>query len=87
MNRGHADAPPEMAQTHVVCRPAEAGAFFLPFAVARRALIAGFERLLLWQDRANQRKHLSMAEDHMLEDIGLTHAQVALEIKQPFWRL
>ena len=23
----------------------------------------------------------------MLEDIGLTHAQVALEIKKPFWRL
>jgi uncharacterized protein YjiS (DUF1127 family) len=71
----------------VVCRPATTGAFFLPFAVARRALIAGFARLLLWQDRANQRHHLSMAEDRVFEGIGLTHAQVALEIKKPFWGL
>jgi uncharacterized protein YjiS (DUF1127 family) len=86
MNRGHADAPPEMAQSHVVCRPATASAFFLPFAVARRALIAGFEQLLLWQDRANQRRRLSMAEHHVLEDIGITRAEVALEIRKPFWR-
>ena len=87
MNTGHdADALPAIAPARVVPWPDTAGAMFLPFAIARRALLAGFERLLLWQDRANQRCQLSMAEDHMLEDIGLTRAEVALEIRKPFWR-
>jgi uncharacterized protein YjiS (DUF1127 family) len=85
MDRAHADALPKMARTYAAARRATAGAIS-PFAVARRALSASFERLLLWQDRATQRHHLSMAEDPMLEDIGLTRAEVAREIKKPFWR-
>lgn len=79
MTRHHAHALPEMAQ-------ARADASFPTFDVARSTLMAGLERLLLWQARARQRRHLSKMDDHMLNDIGLTRAEVAREIKKPFWR-
>jgi uncharacterized protein YjiS (DUF1127 family) len=81
-----ADALPAIAPARVLPWPSTGGAMFLPFAVARGALLAGFERLLLWQDRATQRHRLGMAEDHVLADVGLTRADVALEIRKPFWR-
>jgi uncharacterized protein YjiS (DUF1127 family) len=84
MNRILADASPEMAPARAVSRPAAAG--MVPFRLARLALTAGFERLLLWQDRASQRHHLGMAEDDMLRDIGLSRTEVEREIRKPFWR-
>lgn len=84
--RSRADALPEMAPRHVMGGPAAAGASFPTFDVARSALTAGFERLLLWQERARQRRQLSRVENHLLQDIGLTRAEVAREIKKPFWR-
>jgi uncharacterized protein YjiS (DUF1127 family) len=84
---GHdAGALSEMAQAHPVAGPSMAGAGPLLFGVARRALIASLEQLLLWQERASQRHHLSMAEDHMLRDLGLSRAEVAREIKKPCWQ-
>ena len=76
----------QMAPAHPVAGPSMAGTRLLLFGVARRMLIASLEQLLLWQDRASQRRHLSIAEDHMLEDIGLTRVEVAREIRKPFWR-
>jgi uncharacterized protein YjiS (DUF1127 family) len=40
-----------------------------------------------WQERATQRHRLSMAEQRMLEDVGLTRAAVAPEIRKLFWRV
>jgi uncharacterized protein YjiS (DUF1127 family) len=84
---GHrAGALSQTAQAHPVAGPSVAGASLLLLGVARRTLIAGFEQLLLWQERASQCHHLGMAEDHVLRDIGLSRAEVAREIKKPFWR-
>jgi uncharacterized protein YjiS (DUF1127 family) len=77
-----ADAPP----ARPLAGPAITSASLLLFGVARRTLIASFEQLLLWQERASQRHRLSMAEDHMLRDVGLSRAEVAREIKKPFWQ-
>jgi uncharacterized protein YjiS (DUF1127 family) len=43
--------------------------------------------LLVWHERARQRRHLLSLSDHMLRDIGLTRADVLAESSKPFWRL
>jgi uncharacterized protein YjiS (DUF1127 family) len=43
--------------------------------------------LLIWRERARQRRHLQSLNDHMLRDIGLTRADVFAEASKPFWRL
>lgn len=44
------------------------------------------DRLLDWQDRERQRRHLSSLDDHVLADVGLSHSDVEEEIRKPFWR-
>ena len=50
------------------------------------AVVRGFETLLLWQRRANQRHALAQLDDRMLRDLGLSRADVVLESRKPFWR-
>ncbi|WP_236201966.1 DUF1127 domain-containing protein [Pseudomonas pseudonitroreducens] len=48
-----------------------------------------WQLLALWQARARLRRQLAgmaRANPHLIEDIGLTRRQVALEIGKPFWR-
>jgi uncharacterized protein YjiS (DUF1127 family) len=52
-----------------------------------QAVTAAVVRLLHWQDVHRQRNHLSQLDDRMLEDIGLTRADVDYEISKPVWRL
>ena len=77
MSTIHADALPEVPQ---------ATTLLLPFRLARGAMAATLQQLLLWQERANQRHHLSMIDGHALRDVGLTRADLAPEIRKPFWR-
>jgi uncharacterized protein YjiS (DUF1127 family) len=49
--------------------------------VARAATL-----LLIWRERARQRRHLGSLNDYMLRDIGLTRADVLAEGSKPFWR-
>jgi uncharacterized protein YjiS (DUF1127 family) len=84
MNPVHIDALPRAVPASLAALAATGG--LLSFRLARRALSASFQQLLLWQERASQRHHLSMAEDHKLADLGLRRAEVAREIKKPFWR-
>lgn len=44
------------------------------------------DRLLSWQQRLSQRHHLGQLSDTMLSDIGLSRADVELEVSKPFWR-
>lgn len=44
------------------------------------------ERLLLWQQRANERTHLERLSERDLKDIGLTRAEARREFEKPFWR-
>jgi uncharacterized protein YjiS (DUF1127 family) len=43
--------------------------------------------LLIWQERARQRRRLLTLNDYMLRDIGLTRADVLAESSKPFWRI
>ena len=43
--------------------------------------------LLIWHERARQRRQLLSLNDHMLRDLGLTRADVMAESSKPFWRL
>lgn len=47
------------------------------------ATLAGL--LLTWQDRICQRDALDRMSTRQLEDIGLTRADVAIEVRKPFW--
>jgi uncharacterized protein YjiS (DUF1127 family) len=84
MSPVHVDARPLAVPASLAGAAAPGG--LLSFRFARRALSASFRQLLLWQERASQRQRLGMAEDHVLADLGLSRAEVAGEIRKPFWR-
>ena len=39
-----------------------------------------------WIERDRQRRHLAELSDAALRDIGLTRADVRMELDKPFWR-
>lgn len=49
-------------------------------------IAAGMERLLLWQERARQRRELAALSDDLLKDIGLSRSGAFEESRKPFWR-
>ena len=49
---------------------------------ARRAV----RTLLTWQERDRQRHALAQLDARMLKDVGLSRAEVALEVRKPFWQ-
>jgi uncharacterized protein YjiS (DUF1127 family) len=65
----------------------------IPLTASRPRTLAGgaavrlFDRLLDWQDRARQRRHLSCLDDHLLSDVGLGRGDIESEVRKPFWRL
>jgi uncharacterized protein YjiS (DUF1127 family) len=44
------------------------------------------DMLLIWHERARQRRQLECLSDHMLRDIGLTRADVLAEATKQFWQ-
>ena len=42
--------------------------------------------LAIWVSRTEERRQLAELNDHMLKDIGLTRAEVAVEINKYFWQ-
>lgn len=50
-----------------------------------KLLVVAFDRLALWQERAQERHQLRMLDDHMLHDVGLTRSDVETEARKPFW--
>lgn len=66
----------------VGCRPAPS----IPARIAGAgASLLGL--VSLWQTRASQRRRLSELPDHLLQDIGITRADVEQEAAKPFWRV
>lgn len=53
-----------------------------PFAAMRHVLRV----LSAWQRRFVDRRTLAELDDHMLRDIGLTRADLEMELLRPFWR-
>lgn len=44
------------------------------------------ETLLVWQERAHQRRHMASLDTRILKDVGLTRGDIDAEIAKPFWR-
>lgn len=42
--------------------------------------------LLLWLQRARQRRSLDSLSDHVLKDVGLSRADVMGEARKQFWQ-
>ena len=42
--------------------------------------------MLLWMERADQRRQLARLDSHLLKDIGVTRPEAAREASKPFWR-
>ena len=51
------------------------------FAAAARLV----RTLLTWQERAQQRHALAQLDARMLKDVGLSWAEVELELSKSFW--
>jgi uncharacterized protein YjiS (DUF1127 family) len=51
-----------------------------------RAVRRGTELVLVWHQRARQRRQLESLSNHMLRDIGLSRSDVMAEATKPFWR-
>jgi uncharacterized protein YjiS (DUF1127 family) len=49
-------------------------------------IAAGLERLLLWQQRARERRELGSLSDDLLKDMGLSRSTASEEARKPFWR-
>ena len=45
-----------------------------------------FDQLMVWLDRARQRRHLAELDDRLLRDIGISRADVDHEASRPFWQ-
>jgi uncharacterized protein YjiS (DUF1127 family) len=45
------------------------------------------DQLVMWHERARQRRQLRSLSERMLRDIGLTRGDVMAESSKPFWRL
>jgi uncharacterized protein YjiS (DUF1127 family) len=86
MNRIHIGVPPASGPQPVAAGAVVAGGIPALIRFARRASMASLELLILWQDRASQRQHLSMIDGDVLRDVGLRRADLAPEIRKPFWR-
>jgi len=43
-------------------------------------------RVIRWQERAHERRHLIGMDDRLLADIGLSRADVQSAFDKPFWR-
>jgi len=49
-------------------------------------LCKAFDVLLLWLQRRRERRMLGTLGDRMLKDIGLTRADIEVEVRKTFWR-
>ncbi len=55
-------------------------------APAIGAVAAVIDLASAWMDRIEQRRHLASLDDHLLNDLGLSRADVEMEAAKPFWR-
>lgn len=51
----------------------------------RRVVVKSMQIIVIWQERAEQRQALRELGDHILKDIGVSHADAYKESRKPFW--
>ena len=56
------------------------------WSLIKTAARLSVETLLLWQERYRMRRKLLELDNRMLEDIGLSRAEIWREASKPFWR-
>jgi len=78
--------------------PLHAGATHAPIDFSPRTLAAALKHLAVsglkrgigsvvaWQTRAAERQQLVGLDDRMLQDLGVTRADVWREARKPFWQ-
>lgn len=49
-------------------------------------LAAAWDKVLLWQYRAQERHHLARLDERMMKDMGISAADVEHEVSKPFWK-
>lgn len=55
------------------------------FARVRRFIVNILQILVIWQERVEQRNALRELGEHVLKDIGVSHADAYKESRKPFW--
>lgn len=50
------------------------------------AFVSVFNKLCMWQRRAETRRRMIHLDDHALADIGLSQTQAMAEADKPFWQ-
>ena len=76
-----------MHDTSLVHDPRAAPISIRIFGRLRRDAGELLRLLLVWQDRARQRHLLRRLDDRLLQDMGLSRADVEHEAVKPFWRV
>lgn len=49
-------------------------------------LVALLNRISEWSERRRARSHLYQMPDYILQDIGVSRAEVSAEYEKPFWK-
>ena len=62
------------------------GSHYYPAPVRSRSLTAWVHTVVVWRERAKQRKALLGLDERLLSDIGVTKAQAITEARKPFWK-
>ena len=65
---------------------AERGELGLVDRVFATMVTRAADRILLWMERARQRRRLDSLSDHMLKDMGLSRFDTDREASKRFWR-
>ena len=73
------------ATTEFAPGPSKTLGFTLPRAAAS-VLAAVADLVGHWRRPASDRRHLATLDDFMLRDIGVSRADVEVELSKPFWR-
>ncbi len=55
------------------------------FAKVRRIFVKSLNKLIIWQERIEQRQALLGLDDRMLKDIGVGAVEAYREARKPFW--
>jgi uncharacterized protein YjiS (DUF1127 family) len=42
-------------------------------------------QVVIWQERASERRRLASLDDFLLRDMGLTRSDIHVESRKPFW--
>ncbi len=50
-------------------------------------VLAMWETVTIWRNRAHQRRQLLEMETRILKDLGLTRMDAIQEAEKPFWRM